>query len=158
MSKVSDNSEKILVRYYSNVLDKMVAETLWAEIIDYEKGLYRINNIPFYGPECSSGDMVFAEYDNDEEMITFRNVIEPSGNSTIQVVVLDENLNVDQLRNECRALGCETEANGTKYFVMEIPFNQNYNPIFSILSELEDAEKISFAEPNISEKHLQEKN
>ena len=154
---MSENSEKILVRYYSNVLEEIVVETLWTEIIDAEKGLYKIDNIPFYGPEFSSDDIVFAEYDNDEERITFRNVVEYSGNSTIQIIVLDENLNVENLRNEFKQLGCETEGTGNKYFVMEILYGQNYSPIFKKLSELEIAEKINFAEPNISQKHLSEK-
>jgi len=154
---MSENSEKILVRYFSNVLDEIVVETLWTEIIDTEKGLYKIDNIPFYGPEFSSDDIVFAEFDNDEERITFRNVVEYSGNSTIQIIVLDKNLNVENLRNEFKELGCATEGTGSNYFVMEVPYEQNYSPIFKKLTELETTEKISFAEPNISQKHITEK-
>lgn len=153
----SYNSEKILVRYFSNVLDEIVVETLWAEIIDAEKGLYKIDNIPFYGPEFSSDDIVFAEFDEDEERITFRNVVEYSGNSTIQIIILDKNLNVENLRNEFKELGCETEGTGSNYFVMEVLYEQNYSPILKKLTELETAEKISFAEPNISQKHISEK-
>lgn len=149
--------EKILVRYYSDVLEDIVVETLWTEIIDSNKGLYKIDNIPFYGPVFSSGDIVFAEYDNDEERITFRNVAEYSGNSTIQIVILDKNLNVENLRNEFKELGCESEGTGSNYFVMEVLYNQNYLPIFKKLTELETANIISFAEPNISQKHISEK-
>lgn len=39
--------EKILVRYYSKVLEEEIVETLWTETIDKEKGLYKIENIPF---------------------------------------------------------------------------------------------------------------
>lgn len=153
----SYNSEKILVRYFSDVLDEIVVETLWTEIIDAEKGLYKINNIPFYGPEFSSDDIVFAEFDVDEERITFRNVVEYSGNSTIQIIILDKDQNVQNLRNEFKELGCETEGTGSNYFVMEVLYEQNYSPIFKKLTELETAEKISFAEPNISQKHISEK-
>lgn len=153
----SFNSEKILVRYYSNVLDKIVVETLWAETIDAEKGLYKIDNIPFYGPEFSSDDIVFAEFDDDEERITYRNVVEYSGNSTIQVIVIYENLNIEALRNEFKELGCETEGTGNNYFVMEVLFNNSYSTIYKKLNELESAGKISFAEANISQKHLNEK-
>lgn len=149
--------EKILVRYFSKVLDKEVVETLWAEIIDKEKGIYKIDNIPFYGPEFSSGDIVFAEFDNYEERLTFRNVIEYSGNSTIQVIILDENQDIEKLREEFNNMNCESEGTGTGYFVMEIPFEINYNPIFKKLSELEAKKIISFAEPQISEKHSDEK-
>ncbi|QCX54384.1 DUF4265 domain-containing protein [Elizabethkingia sp. JS20170427COW] len=153
----SYNSEKILVRYFSNVLDEIVVETLWTKIIDAEKGLYKIDNIPFYGPEFSSDDIVFAEFDIDEERITFRNVVEYSGNSTIQIIILDKDQNVQKLRNEFKELGCETEGTGNNYFVMEVLYEQNYSPIFKKLTELETAEKISFAEPNISQKHISEK-
>ena len=153
----SYNSEKILVRYFSDVLDEIVVETLWTEIIDAEKGLYKIDNIPFYGPEFSSDDIVFAEFDEDEERITYRNVVEYSGNSTIQIIILDKDQNVQNLRNEFKELGCETEGTGSNYFVMEVLYEQNYSPIFKKLTELETAEKISFAEPNISQKHISEK-
>lgn len=154
---MSDNSEKILARYYSDALEEIVVETLWAEIINLNDGLYKIDNIPFYGPNFSSGDIVFAEYDEDEERITYRKVVEHSGNSTIQIVVLDENIDVMELRKEFESLGCESEGMGNKYFVMEVPFNTNYSIIFKKLSDLSDNEKIGFAEPNISQKHSSEK-
>ncbi|SDF77725.1 DUF4265 domain-containing protein [Epilithonimonas hungarica] len=154
---MSDNSEKILVRYYSDVLEEITVETLWTEIIDIQKGLYKIDNIPFYGPDFSCGDIVFAEYDEDEEYITYRNVVEYSGNSTIQIIVLDEDIDVMQLRNEFENIGCESEGMGNKYFVMEIPNHLNYSEIFKKLSKLCSEEKIGFAEPNISQKHSSEK-
>ncbi|GGG55441.1 DUF4265 domain-containing protein [Epilithonimonas arachidiradicis] len=154
---MSDNSEKILVRYYSDVLEEITFETLWAEIIDIQKGFYKIDNIPFYGPGFSFGDIVFAEYDEDEEYITYRNVVEYSGNSTVQIIVLDENIDVMQLRSEFENLGCESEGMGNKYFVMEIPHHINYSEIFKQLSKLSSEDKIGFAEPNISQKHSSEK-
>ncbi|WDF46864.1 DUF4265 domain-containing protein [Chryseobacterium sp. KACC 21268] len=154
---MSDNLEKILVRYYSDVLEEIVVETLWAEIINSNDGLYKIDNIPFYGPGFSSGDIVFAEYDEEEERITYRKIVEHSGNSTIQIVVLDENIDVMELRKEFEGLGCESEGMGNKYFVMEVPFNTSYSIIFKKLSELSDDEKIGFAELNISQKHSSEK-
>lgn len=154
---MSDNLEKILVRYYSDVLEEIVVETLWAEIINSNDGLYKIDNIPFYGPGFSSGDIVFAEYDEEEERITYRKIVEHSGNSTIQIVVLDENIDVMELRKEFEGLGCESEGMGNKYFVMEVPFNTSYSIIFKKLSELSDDEKIGFAELNISQKHSSER-
>lgn len=154
---MSENSQKILVRYFSNVLDEIIVETIWTQIIDSEKGLYKIDNIPFYGPEFSSEDIVFAEFDDDEETITYRKVVEHSGNSTIQIIVLDENLNIENLRQQFKSLGCESEGTGSNYFVMEVLYEQNYSEIFKLLTELENAEKISFAEPNISQKHIDEK-
>lgn len=45
---MSEKFTKILARYQSDLAEKIVVETLWAEEIDTEKGLYKINNIPFY--------------------------------------------------------------------------------------------------------------
>lgn len=154
---MSGNSQKILVRYFSKVLDEIVVETIWTEIVDAEKGLYKIDNIPLYGPEFSSDDIVFAEFDDDEERITYRKVIEHSGNSTIQIIILDENLIVEDLRQRFKNLGCESEGTGSNYFVMEVLYEQNYSPIFQLLTELENTEKIGFAEPIISQKHQNEK-
>ncbi|MNK84413.1 hypothetical protein D3C87_1042610 [compost metagenome] len=154
---MSDNSEKILVRYYSDILEEIVVETLWAEIINVKEGLYKIDNIPFYGPDFSSDDIVFAEYDEEEERITYRKVVEHSGNSTIQIIVLDEDMDVMELKREFASLGCESEGTGNKYFVMEVPFNISYSLILKKLSELSEDEKIGFAEPNISQKHFSEK-
>lgn len=42
--------EKVLFRYHSNVLDKSTVETMWAEKVDQENGIYKLSNIPFYGP------------------------------------------------------------------------------------------------------------
>jgi hypothetical protein len=51
---------------------------LWANTIDEKNGLYRVNSIPFYGPKVASDDVIFAEYDEDEEFLTFRRVVEHS--------------------------------------------------------------------------------
>jgi len=112
MSDKNNLEEKILIRYYSQVLEEIVVETFWAEIIDENKGLYKVDNIPFYGPELSCEDIIFAEFDNDEERITFRKVVESSGNSTIQVVVLDDSFIVEKLKEDLSDLGCDSEKIG----------------------------------------------
>ncbi|MPM42551.1 hypothetical protein SDC9_89217 [bioreactor metagenome] len=89
--------------------------------------------------------------------MTFRKVVEPSGNSTIQIILIDENLDSQDLRDEFKDLGCESEGAGGNYFVMEIPFEKNYNEIFIKLTELENNGTIGFAEPVISDKHYSEK-
>ncbi len=148
--------EKILVRYYSKVLEEEIVETLWTETIDKEKGLYKIENIPFYGPCFSSDDIVFAEYDNDEECLTFRKVIEFYGNSTVQVMIMNDEINRDDIRNIFKNLNCESEALNEKYFVLEIPLQINYKSVFDKLIELQENEFIAFAEPVLSEKHRDE--
>ena len=70
MTKKEDHFVKILTRFYSNVLDEWTVETMWAEVVDTHKGLYKISNIPFYA-SIASGDIVFAEYDETERMLNY---------------------------------------------------------------------------------------
>jgi hypothetical protein len=44
---VADNYVKILFRFYSDVLEEETVETMWAVIMDQEKGLYKLDSIPF---------------------------------------------------------------------------------------------------------------
>ncbi|MBD3581548.1 DUF4265 domain-containing protein [Flavobacterium selenitireducens] len=157
MKDQEEKFEKILVRYFSDVLGEEVVETLWAKIIDQKSGLYKIDNIPFYGPEFSSGDVVHAEFDASEDRLTFKKVIERSGNSTIQIIITGQNIEASKIREEFGLMGCENEGIQDNYFVMEVPFEVEYKEIFGKLSELESAGIISFAEPVISEKHNSEK-
>ena len=150
-----DKDVKILIRYKSPVLEEVVVETLWAEAIDEFKGLYRINNIPIYGPLLASDDIVFAEYDPGEGMLTYRETIEPSGNSIVLVVLMDDTTDVEVIRNEFKSLGCESEGTGKRYFTMEIPFDLDYKPIRQVLKAYSLNGVLEYSEPCLSEKHTQ---
>ncbi|MDO4782162.1 MAG: DUF4265 domain-containing protein [Capnocytophaga felis] len=146
--------EKILVRYYSNLLEKVVVETLWAEAVNEQESWYKIDNIPFYGADFSLGDIVLAEYDENEEFTTYRKVINRSGNSTIQVVLIDEKANKETIRTEFSKLGAESEGVNQIYFVMNIPSEVSYQPILKKLNQLEKEGIIEFAEAYLSDKHI----
>ena len=148
---------KILTKYFSDVLDEIVVETLWVEVIDEEKGWYKIDNVPFYGAEFSCGDVVLAEYDESEMCLVYRKVVEHSGNSTVQVVILEDGFDIESLREEFNELGFSSEKAASGYFVLEIPFDKNYNIIYTKLLELQNKGLLDFAEPVLSEKHFKEK-
>ncbi len=151
--ETEEKSVKILTKYFSDTLDEIVVETLWAEVIDEEKGWYKVDNIPFYGAEFSCGDVVLAEYDEAEMCLVYRKVVEHSGNSTVQVVILEDRFDIESLREEFNELGFYSEG----YFVLEIPFEKNYNIIYTKLLELQNKGLLDFAEPVLSEKHFKEK-
>ena len=155
--EAEEKSVKILTKYFSDVLDEMVVETLWAEVIDEEKGWYKIDNIPFYGAEFSCGDVVLAEYDEEEMCLVYKKVVEYSGNSTVQVVVFEDGFDIESLREEFNELGFSSEKAGSSYFVLEIPFEKNYNIIYTKLLALQNKGLLEFAEPILSEKHFKEK-
>lgn len=147
-----DTTVKILFRFFSTILDQQAVETLWATMIDPEKGLYQLDNIPFYA-SVSCGDIVFAEFDETENKLTYRETIEHSGNSTIQVILNDKSVAINDLRELFSSLGCESEKFNGDYFVMEIPADLDYTPIREKLIELEERKIVTYAEPNLSKNH-----
>jgi hypothetical protein len=153
MEPNQNNSVKILFRYHSSVLDEWTAETLWAEIINIEKGLYKLDNIPFYGPLVASDDIIFAEYDDDEEMLTYRETVQNSGNSIVNVVIMDKSSDVNNIRSTFKELGCLSERINDTYFSMEVPADSDYQPIKQKLMELEDKGVVGYAEPCLSDIH-----
>ena len=155
MTTLDDKFVKILCRFYSNVLDEWTVETMWAETIDKDKGLYKIDNIPFYA-SIASDDTVFAEYDDTEQMLTYRKTVEHSGNSTVQVVIMDKTVDINNIRDIFKDLGCISERVNDGYFSMEVLYDTFYKPIKQKLTDLEEQETIGYAEPCISDKHKNE--
>jgi hypothetical protein len=145
--------EKILFQFYSNVLDEETIETMWAIVVDKEKGLYKLDNTPFYAPDVAANDVIYAEFDENQQSLAYRNLVEPSGNSTIQVVILDSNSVTNEVRQLFDDLGCTSEKLSEGYFVIDVPFDQDYNPVRNKLIELQEIGILGYAEPCLSEKH-----
>jgi hypothetical protein len=152
MAQTKDISVKILFRFFSNVLDEWTVETLWADTVDADKGLYKVDSIPFYAPVVSD-DIILAEYDVTEQMLTYQKTIEYSGNSTIQVVLLDTKQDINVIRDTFKDLGCISEKLNDRYFAMEIPADKVYTLIRQKLTEFEEKEIIGYAEPILSDRH-----
>ena len=155
MTAKDDNYVKILFRFHSAVLDEDVVETMWATIVDKDKGLHKLDSIPFYAPLVASNDIVFAEFDDQEQMLTYRKTVEYSGNSTVQIVLMDKSKDINQIRDIFQELGCVSEKVNEGYFSMEIPSTVNYKNIKKKLDELEMQETIGYAEPCLADGHRQ---
>lgn len=156
MAETQETHVKILFRYHSSVLDDWTVETMWAEIVDAENGLYKLDSIPFYGPLVASDDIILAEFDEDEERLTYRRTVENSGNSVITVVIMDKVTDVNSIRDIFKDLGCLSERVNDAYFSMEVLANNNYLPIKQKLAELEDKGIIGYAEPCLSNIHREQ--
>ena len=153
MNLEKNNHKKITFKYYSNILEEEVVETMWCEIINESKGIYKLDNIPLYGPLIASDDIFYAEFDDNEEELVFREVIESSGNSVVQVLILNEDFNKEIVRKKVFDLGCKSEGMNDNFFVIEIPIVVNYNSIKKLLDEYENKKFIEYAEPILSIKH-----
>ncbi len=98
-------------------------------------------------------DIVFAEYGDPEQMLTYGKTIEYSGTPKVQVVLLDTKHDINTIRDTFKDFGCISEKLNDRYFAMEIPADKDYTPIRQKLSELEIKEIIGYAEAALSDKH-----
>lgn len=150
--------EKILFRFHSNILDEEMVETLWAIELDKEKGLYKIDNIPFFLNQVASDDIIRAEFDEKEQGLIFKETVEFGENSLIQVVILDKNVDTNKIRTEFSDLGCQSEKFKEGYFSMEVPSDLNFTMVKKKLDELSAAGKIDYAEPILADQHSEQLN
>lgn len=153
MNTQDDNKVKILFQFHSNIFDEEMVETMWATTVDRNKGLYKLDNIPFYAPLIASDDIVFAEFDEQQQMLTYRKTLEFSGNSTIQVVLMDKSKDINTIRKTFEELGCISEKVNDGYFSMEVPAVVDYKIIKQKLDDLEQNEIIGYAEPCLADQH-----
>lgn len=150
---MAETHKKILFRYYSDLLEDTVVETMWAEIIDLEKGYYKLDNIPFFGPLIATDDIFFAEYDEKEERLVYRKTIESFGNSILQVVILEKGFDKEIIKEKLKSVNCITESLNETLVAVEVTKDVDYSIVKKLLSEYELQEIIEFAEPCLSEKH-----
>lgn len=148
------NFVKILFKFYSDLFEQDMVETLWAVKVDVEKGLYKLDNIPFYVPLLASEDIIYAEFDASEDRLVYVKTIEDSGNSTIHVVMLDENVDINTICDEFFDLECMYEGVNESYFAMEVPKTVNYVAIKARLDQLETQGTIGYSESCLSELHF----
>jgi hypothetical protein len=150
---MTETHKKILFRYYSDLLEDTVVETMWAEIIDLKKGYFKLDNIPFFGPLIATDDIFFAEFDEDEQQLTYRKTIEVSGNSIVQVIILEKGFDAAIIREKLKEINCESEGMNETLFAVEITKEVDYSVVKNILNEYVELEVIDFGEPCLSEKH-----
>jgi hypothetical protein len=93
------------------------AETLWG--IRVGEGLFKLDNIPFFAFGVAVNDIVSAV--PEEGGFRFKEVVHPSGHSTIRVIVYDP-LAVPTVRELFHQLGCSTEQSHLpRLFSIDVP-------------------------------------
>lgn len=153
MTDTSNEHEKIVFKYHSDVLDELTVETMWAQRIDPANGIYKLDSIPFYGPLIATDDEFFAEFDELEQRLTYRRTTKHSGNSIVQVIMTTDELDKQVIRDELKEHNCLSEGLNEKFFSVEILKSTDYRTIKQLLTKYEQQGILEFAEPCLSEKH-----
>lgn len=148
-----ETHKKILFRYYSDLLEDTVVETMWAEIIDLEKGIFKLDNIPFFGPLIATDDVFFAEYDEKEQHLVYRETIQTSGNSIVQVVIIEKGFDKEIIREKMKEVNCASESMNETLFAVEVTKEVDYSIVRNILNEYMELSVIDYGEPCLSDKH-----
>lgn len=128
--------EKVLLRLEED--EEAYVETPW--VIDLGDGLYRMENCPFYFYGVAAGDIISAEYSEEEGQLVFTRVVEKSGNKLVRVIFknpANEEGPEKEILDELVKMGCTFEGANPKYICIDIPKNIE---LFSVCNYLTSQE------------------
>lgn len=148
-----EKAVKILFRFYSTLLDMEMEETIWAIVEDQSLGYFRIDSIPYYVTALATDDIVHAEYDDEEEMLTYRNMVKESGNSTIWVVIVNDEIDIEDVQQIFFDMNCESASLSERFFTMEVKAEINYLKVKDKLNALKADRSLDYVEACLSENH-----
>jgi hypothetical protein len=125
-------------------------EWLWAKRVNVNT--YKLDNVPFFAKGVGLGDIIAAK--TTQEGLVFASLIEPSGHSTLRVVVLRGNLTeqevqrlVEDFRETLRGMGCSTELSHIpNLFSVDVPPGVSYHLVTMFLSLKEEEGLVEYEE------------
>lgn len=126
---------------------------MWAIEVDKKNGIYKLDSIPFYGPEIATVDAFFAEYDESEQILTYRRTTKFSGNSIVLISITKNGIDKEIIRDDFKSMNCASEGLNDRYFSLEILASCDYVKIRTELDEYEAQGILEYAEPCLSDKH-----
>lgn len=147
MSSNVKNHKKVLFRLQKDSDDYPPDdwESLWA--LETERGLYSIDNIPFFVRGISFGDIVSVR--KKEEELFFKEVVKFSDHSVLRAIVFDET-RIEGLRNKMVKMGCEFEGSHIEGLTaFDVPPNVNFDKVVSFLQKGEDKGYWEYEEASI---------
>ncbi|MDD1611425.1 MAG: DUF4265 domain-containing protein [Methylococcaceae bacterium] len=132
------DSESNLVKIYfyleqdDDGYPPVATESLWAR--ELQDNMYCIDNIPFYAKGVSLNDIVTAK-PNEENLLFFRKIIQPSGHSTIRVIIF-EDADVSSWQHELEKFGCASEKDYLPQLIsVDIPPTVDIQNVWALLEE-----------------------
>ncbi len=128
--------QKVVLRHEEG--DEAYVETLW--VVDLGDGRYRMENCPFYFYGIAAGDIIGAEYSEEDGQLVFTQVLEKSGNKLVRVIFENpaneegpEKRHLDSLV----AMGCSYEGANPKCICIDIPKSVELNMVCQYLTDNE---------------------
>lgn len=132
--------QKVKFVYY-DLEDNLAVESIWTT---KEADCYRIKNIPFFTPNIAFDDLISVEDDKGE--FFFDDIVEESGNSTLQIIIFNEN-DIDEIIKKIENFYCGWEGSHLKgYISINIPKEIQYLPIKIFLEAEFEKGKLDYKE------------
>ncbi len=133
-------NDKVNFVYY-DLEGVLATESVWA----LKKGdYYKIKNIPFFAPNIAFNDIISVE-DEDGELF-FDDIIKESGNSTLQIIIYNEN-DIVEIIKKIENFHCGWEGSYRKgYISVNVPKEINYLPIKTFLDNESHVKKLDYKE------------
>lgn len=124
-------------------------ESVWA--IPLENNTFKLDNLLFYAPEYSWGDIVSVENREGELFVT--GLIKESGHSTVRIILNDQK-DVEKTRDYLKSLGCDSEISDVPILIsVDIPPSVSYLQIKNYLENGEKSSKWSYEEACIAHRN-----
>ena len=118
------------------------SEAVWA--VELKNGHYKVENIPFYIRGISSGDEIAV--DRSEDGLYFRELINPSGNSTFRLLLTHPEF-AEDVRRDLLTLGCVTECHKRMgLLAVEIPPSVQIQPFLDYIVNAQACDQIDIEE------------
>jgi hypothetical protein len=124
-------------------------ESLWCTIF---KNNFVIDNIPFVAKRVSLGDVISAEWDEDDQCYYFDDFISVSGNTTVRLFLQKEE-DIKEVRDYLSSKNCESEIFlSQKTVAINIPKDVMYPPLKEYFEVGEESGKWVYEESCLAHK------
>lgn len=138
---------KISLVYY-DLEENIAIETVFAS---KEGKYYRVKNIPFFASNIAYNDLV--EIDEEDGILYFESLIEPSGHSTIQVTIYKDKY-LNKFTNTIEKLKCDWEGSHLpNYLSIDVPKSIDYFKIKEFLEKGFNDSLWDYKEACLSDNH-----
>ncbi len=123
------------------------AETLWS--VQVGEGLFKIDNVPFFVFGIAVDDVVSAV--PEEGVFRFKDVVQPSGHSTLRVVVYDPS-DVPAVHALFKQMGCSTEQSHLpRLIAIDVPPSVSLDELKRVLDSGREQERWGYEEACLAE-------